>query len=173
MKKILFLLLAVVSIGHAQETKIDSVVSVTFPGEAEVLTSQGLVFYRYVDSLGVLMFNYANVPDVPTVYPTAKKLKEFYEGFMDGVVKSTGGSDLRSKDVKLAGMKGLEFSFSVENKENGLTNLWYYRSFYIKGIVYSFIQLTFPGLAPESDAAREKFFSSLRINPAAGVKQTE
>jgi hypothetical protein len=96
-------------------------------------------------------------------------LRQAYNIFRDGLVKTQQGKLLRSKIIDRDGLKWLEFvdRGSVE----GVRQLIYNRVLFINDAMYCLVFFEMGPSSPEKDKARKKIFSSVSI--ASGISKEQ
>jgi|GEM_PF-3167019 len=160
---LLFLLLPYSFYGQTSyKQNLIDVAVINFSGKPEILDTLGKKLYNLsAENLqqSVVLSNYA---------PNDKfelgegELSRFYDGFISGTLKSTGGKLLYRKDVIIDGMKAVEFEFTI-SPGKAQTDHGFQRIIYTDKGIFILSYLLMAGERASREKEREIFFNSFQF----------
>ncbi len=120
--KYLIALLLITNLSFGQEwskTELNDVSSIEFPVAPEKTVQNGDIYYSTSDDFGVYLVLIRNMGN-QKIYES--DLPQFYQGFMDGALKSVNGELIKQNEFNTNGIIGNEMVY-IANSNPQLPNL--------------------------------------------------
>ncbi|PIB29206.1 hypothetical protein BFP78_15520 [Gaetbulibacter sp. 5U11] len=163
--KYLIALLLITNLSFAQEwtkTELNDYSSIEFPIAPEKTVQNGDVYYSTSDDYGVYLVMIRNMGNQKI---SESELPQFYEGFMDGALKSVNGELLKQNEFNTNGIIGNEMVY-LANSNPQLPNLRYKRVILKNNNLISYEFWTFEESEQIASKNKEKFFNSISVSDA-------
>ena len=122
----------------------------------------GDVYYSTSDDYGVYLVMIRNMGNQKI---SESELPQFYEGFMDGALKSVNGELLKQNEFNTNGIIGNEMVY-LANSNPQLPNLRYKRVILKNNNLISYEFWTFEESEQIASKNKEKFFNSISVSDA-------
>lgn len=169
--KYLIALLFITNLSFSQEwskTELNDFSSIEFPNTPEKSEQNGDIYYSTSDDYGVYLVMIRNLGNRKI---SESELPEFYEGFMNGALKSVNGELMTQNGFKTNGINGNEMVY-LANSNPQLPNLRHKRIFIANNNLISCEFWTNKEIEQLASINKEKFFNSISVSIKKGT-QTE
>mgnify|MGYP003648271952 CR=1 FL=1 len=167
--KYLIALLLITNLTYSQEwseTKLNDFSSIKFPNKPEKTIQNTDIYYSASDDYGVYLVMIRNLGNRKI---SESELPEFYEGFMNGALKSVSGELIKQNDFKTNGINGNEMIY-LANSNPQLPNLRHKRIFIANNNLISCEFWTNKDIEQLASINKEKFFNSISVSIKKGIE---
>ena len=158
---IAFLLITNLSFGQEwSKTELNVFSSIEFPVAPEKTMQNGDIYYSTSDDYSVYLVMIRNMGNQKI---SESELPQFYEGFMDGTLKSVNGELIKQNQFNTNGIIGNEMVYFA-NSNPQLPNLRHKRVIVKNNNLISYEFWTFQESEQLASKNKEKFFNSIAVS---------
>jgi len=160
--KYLIVLLLITNLSFAQDwtkTELNDFSSIEFPVAPEKTVQNGDIYYSTSDNYGVYLVMIRNMGNQKV---SESELPQFYEGFLNGALKSINGELIKQNEFNTNGIIGNEMVY-LANSNPQLPNLRHKRVILKNNNLISYEFWTFEESEQLASKNKEKFFNSISL----------
>ena len=169
MKKIAFILFVFVPIfllgQNLTKQNLVEIAVIGFPGQPEISDTLGKRIYTFSNEnarLAVVVTNYTPKNEFQL---KEGELNQFYDGTIQGVIKSIQGKLINKKEVNIDGLVGTEIEFTIPSRPN-YPNLGFQRILYTNKGVFAISYLTTSEKRSFIEKEKQQYFNSFQFTIA-------